>query len=539
MKLLRNYCFQALLFVISVVMMQSCSCNKNSSLSDKLNAVVSDKTQLVLTGDIERLFEQMEIKVVNGKVELPDYLATAINGNLGEAYKHNFYRVIENLKGVDYNNALLAFNNIGVNMEALFVFGVEDESDFVDTFEKLSKSYAKGSAGDYATVGGDFFQIFVKDHLGFMVYTIGGFQKGEKGAETIDAWMKEASETPLTTWKKDYLTQEAVGTMLFATEAANVLPGMAERMKAQLAPVGLDSLASGYLGMSCKLDKQDINLSIVSMDKDGKQIETSMMGKFNEALIGYASNIDIFAASLDMNQKGYDSLSKGISAQLNQIGMLLTNSQAQYVKDLYTRVANLPSEYLSEGGMFLAASLAEDVDPVKLLSDPSSLSNYHIVFAADLKPAKAQEAFKLITESLSNLSNIPLEDTSAKSEIPGMKQNTLTSRYISDYDFYNETDKYETLTMNIGLDGNVLVISNAPIRKSDVKQFDKEVFKSSMVAMQLVLNESVPSVKKQLNLPFGVNAYSKSTGATTELNIKVTDTQKNIIPALLGLRYSD
>ena len=539
MKIFRNFFFQTVVFALTVVLMQSCSCNGNADLEAKLKAVASDSTQVLMVGNFDRLFDQTGIKVDGDQVQLPEYLINTINNTLASSTRQNINFAIKDLRGIKYNNFVVAIKLPDTDKQQLaampsvaMVFSVSDEGDLEKSLAKIDPGVSSEKLNGYRLIGTRRFQIAVKDKLGYAVFAGGNPLTGANVVEAIEGWNKQAEEAPLSSWKKDFLCSDKVynlivGTGWFFENMAKVNPMYSpDFLKTQ----GLEAVADGFATFSANLDDQTAQLVVSMLDKDGKEVKNPYAGKFNTDMMKYASAGNVLAFSTAINHAGYEAQAKALNEVFD--GMKSQAGMFSYVvpmlENIFKGLTDFTTKYMSDGGFFLTAGFADDATLVKL-ARPSA-DDFRIVLTADLLKDKAAEGYDYICNKVGEAMKTA---TRTSSESNGMKVTTFSTREITDYDFRTEQDVYSTFNINVALDGNILVVSNTAVAKSNECPFDKKLFENSAASAQLVINKKTP-VLSMLGLPFGVDATLQTKQSTATLEVKVTDTDKHVLEAVLG-----
>lgn len=529
MKVLNNFFVRLLLVVAAVGMMPSCSCDSQKGLADKIDEVVSDNTDLVITGDIARCFNQLEIAVENGKVVLPDYITQLMNQTMNSKERIGFTEFLDKFEGLDYDNTLLAFNFNGMAPQAIFVFGVTDEDTFANSLKALEDGIKTGKAGSYTTVGGEAIQILMSGKTAYFTVDMTGPLTGDSAVKAIEGWQKKASEKPLASWKKDFLTRPNIVNGLLSAKPFYQIIKLASGNDpmVNMKKMGMEALADGFIGFSANLEGPTFEIAGVSMDKDGKPVAANIGGKFNESMMDYAAYTDMVAFSLCLNENGYKNLAEQTkSIAGNELAGLPAGMQSGML-DIIGKITELPAEYLSDGGIFASGGIASGVTMADF--NPDSPKCYHVVVAADIKPEKAREAYSSICELLDNMAG--KAGTNSGDEYTVAVKVNVGDDDVTDQPVYVEVPVY------VKLEGNVVIVSNAPIVKAQYIPFDKTLFASSQVMIQAVITKATPVVK-DLELPVGVNVFSMGSGADGKFIATFTDTEKKFFPVLVDLLSS-
>ncbi len=510
-----------LLVVAAIGMMYSCSSDKQDGLAGKIKDVVSDNTDVVITGDIARLFEQLEFTVKDGKIDLPPYFTRMLNNAMNSKERIELTSMLDKVEGIDYNNALIALNIKGMNPQVLMVFSVTDEDVFAKSMQSLDESVEVGKAGSFKTVGNDQLQIFVDGKMAYIPVGAMGPATGDGGAKAIEKWQDAASDKPVADWKKDFLLRPNVMNLLMSAQPFYQAMQLVSNVDgtANLKKLGMEELKDGYIGMTANLEGPSFEMTGESFNKDGKNIESNYGGKFNQNLMDYAAHTDLVAFSLCMNENGYNVFAEAFK----QAAAVQPAGLADQVKAV-AEMAGLPAEYLSDGGMFAAGGLAPSVTMSNF--NPNSPASYHVVIAADIKADKVAEAFDGVCSALDAMAG--------KSGVKSDDGYTVTVKANVGYNDFTEQIEYVEVPVYVKVDDNILVISNSPIVKAQYIPFDKTLFASGQSTIQIITTGNTPVVK-ELNLPVGLNMYATAQGSGGKFMTTFTDTDKKFVPALVDL----
>lgn len=533
MKIFTKTWFQIFMVALSVGLMQSCSCRGGADLDKKLNAVASDDTDLILVGNLERLFGQTGIEAGDGNIVLPSYLKNAINTLMSSKDKDDI-NFLTTLKGVDYNNAVVAMKLDSLDARAVVVIAVTNPSDLEKSLASQESGVTTEEIDGYKLVGTRRTQVVVKDGLGYMLMAShGGMCTGTDAVQAVRKWNSDAEKTPLTAWKKEYLSADRVLNLL-------ITPGQLFKQMATINPVfsaenlkkqGLSALTEGTMAISANLDAQTFDISFALYDKDGKVAPNPYAGKFNTEMMKFATAGDIVAVGFAANQDGYKAQQQGFEsyvAMLRSQPGLLNDYLVPQIEGLFKGWNDFTSQYLSDGGFFFAAGLAKDATLGKLMQP--SQADFHIVLTADLKPESAENAYRFVCGQMSQIMS---NATVSTADNAGMKTTTFSVRELVDYDFRNDTDVYDTFKLNVALDGNILVISNSDIVKGEKSPFNKDLFANSAFTAQGIIGNTTPVISG-FNLPFGAQATITTKDMSSQFSVKVTDTDKHILDAVLS-----
>lgn len=519
-----------LTLLLAVGLFSACSSKHDNDIEDMISLTAADSDLLVLSGDVETLLKQLEIKEDDGKLEFPTYLQTVINlfGNNGV---RTFTDILSNrLEGLEYEEVLFTLGNSENGLTGVFVFPVDNEKELISSISQISPNTIEGQAGNYRTLTRGGFQVLLKDNLGFIVFSQNGLPTGEEAVEVLEAKMKTAAEKPLARWKEKYLDSDKVASVIFDVEQCADIINTLNRAMGNRA---IDTTTSGwnlgdYVGCSFNLEGPAIKLKSEMFDKDGKPVKSPYVGDFDTGLMKYAWSTDFAAMSIALNQLAYDELAGQLSSAIReQLKSEMGYFDPRVSENLIEQVASLPKEYLTDKGLFASFGFAENVNLANTNFD--SPEAYHIVVAASLKPDKANDAFVFIANTLAELGTLTpgIDNAMARSA-------TVTVKSNDRYDYASGEWISETYDINILLDKNTLVISNGKISQTGGANFTKDVFQNSAFAFQLIANDKNPLIS-QFGVKEGLDVYAFSKEYTNELVFQATNTNKKIVPALMGL----
>lgn len=541
---MRNLCkvLSAGIFAVIGSLFLSCTSEAPHNLDVKLDTAISDSIEVVFTGDIKMLFEQTDITVKNGHVKLPEYIANIFGGSVMTTHDSNdmtMSKILDTLDGVEYDDVVLAFNAEKVEgLEGMLVFGLTDKKDFINSLKKIDPDLREGMAQDFVTIGHGGHHILIKDNLAYCAFNDYGELMPDEAARIIERWNRYAETAPLAAWKKDYLTQKRVmnGLISVSTITSSTDHLMKHSVMAQfnsLSPVDKD----GYIGFGANLEGPSLKFFVSNFDKGGKICDTDMNGNFNTEMMRFASPDDIIAISWCLNQKGYEFIAQASANPSLKKNMQLAQPYAELSREIYgflSRYGDVPAEYLSEGGVFVAGGLASDFS----LTDFLKPSAYHFVLAADLKPGKAEAAYAGIVKNINSLlSDSPARYSLSNVTLNGISQKAVSIPYVSDYDNMAGISATSNLECYVALVGNILVVSNKPVCRYESNPFSKDIFSGKMMAAQVILPATSP-IMEIAGIKTGFEIWSESDGTTGELVISFPDTDRKFIPELFGLLSS-
>lgn len=509
------------LFLIPLLVgiMASCSSNRDNELDAMLAKVATDTDIILVSGNIEHLFEQLDIEVEKDRPVLPDYLQRAVNLFGGRALREATSVFTEKIDGINYEDVLIAVKK---DMKTIITFGLEDEGAFTTSIKKENKNIEVGSVGEYTTIGDEYAQILIKDNLAFVVVGRLGALAGQEAVNVLEEAASQASSAPLARWKKKYLAEDCV------ISAVVNYKGLLNLAQADgLSDFDITGMSDmiEYVTFNFNLDGPEAKIESRMLDKEGEIIKQPYIGKFDTSLMAYSYPNDFVGVSFSLNNKGYTTLGSALSDMYkkttrSQYSMFGVDRQMESMID---RVANLPAEFLADGGVFGSLGYPDGVTLAQLGSNPMV---WHFVVAADIKPEKIDEAFKSVTQLLAEEGTVTVSPDSKKAVVKIVSSEK--------YDYRTNDWVKETYDINVVVDGNTLVVSNDEVRKNKDVNFSKEVFAESAFGLQVIINEKNPVVS-MMGIRQGVDFYVYCKEKTNEMVLKVTNSDKKIIPSTLGL----
>lgn len=533
MKRIIRPMWQTALVAIAALSLFACS-SREQDVREKLDSVVNDSTKMVVTADISRLFDALDVVEKKGKLELPEYLRATVNKFCDEKARQGINNILDKAEGIGYDNAVLAVSDdVTGELTGVFVFTVTDKSDFVGSLKTLADKVNTDNAGSYEAVKAGDIQVLMTDEQGFIVFDSRKPLWGAEAAALLDKWREKARKLPLADWKADRLTERHVGNLLVSNrwytdiirrfDAGTDLQAGDEKYRR--------AVNNGNTFLSFDMTGQSVSLSTVTLDTEGAVIEIPYTGKFDTELMAYASPDDFLAISMSMNADGYKTLSEAINNAMSQLSEMYKTGMAEDVTASYAPVidgiASLPQEYLTDGGIFASFGFAEGLTLGK--ADFTSPQAYHLVIAADIQPEKVTKAYNSLCDQIALMCQTN-DDLTINRDPSGKCK--VTIRYGEDYDHLSDKWIYSTVDVNIERHDNRIVISNAPIKKNNTNVFAKEVFDGTIFAGQLVVSAQTPIVK-ELGFKEGLTA-SISSRNTTDIELTVTGTDSKFVPAVMS-----
>ena len=500
--------------LICAAVMMLASCGNNTPVSDKIKEYIPDDCMMVVSGDVERALGQLNCKTnSDGQIELPDELSQLTS------YDKDINKLLD-FKGIDWNNVVVGVRDKGEKLSALVIFSVTD----IDTFCKSMKDAEDDETlevdkdGDYTTFGDKRHVIALKDNLGFLAIKNGTLVKQSKAASTIDEWRDNAKESPLADWKLDYMTQNRIFNMLIDGKKVG-------NMLMDFMPYGINSLPSmeyltkGFMGFHMDADGPQITMGGEFMDADGKTKTIPQAGSFDASLLAYASPKDIMAFGTGFGSTKDMALGFGALPGMNK--QMLEQLQAVY--DLF------------DGSSLMGA--AGPLNGLGSFTDPQ-YDNWHFVAAAKLKGDNASKAKDLIAMLAAAADSAAVTGNEMVLNIPVKYSYDDFDYEYSEPDFYGDDyvqqPKITYGKLYIKQEGDVLVVSNAPISKQS-NSFKAGEFEGKCGEFQFALTKSDLKEYSGLEIPFGVSfvADAPKGGGSCSAVLALTDTEGSIYDNLV------
>lgn len=538
MKLLRNYLFQALMFVVAVLAMQSCSCNK-SSVEDKLNKIASDKAALIVVGDVEHVLNALEVEVKDGKLVLPEYLSDLFAA-AGES--RNFEDMNDDLDefdgGIDFTNAVLVMNNISTRPSFVLNFDVNDDEQLYKFMSDMDEDVSKDDFDGYTVIGDEHASILIKDNSAYFVMKNGRVLAEDKAIEELEDWFDKAAEKPLADWKKQYLTAENTdaAAILNCAKLADLLNYMSRSEREQLQLFEKQAgckIRDMNIAAKFSLNGPSVNINLSIMNSDGQVLDNPLGKEVNTDLLAYTRPNDFAVATFSISDKGLDAISTVVNSlfdkdmnrykewsneyynkYMNYYGDSYYYGQAVYYSNKYDQASTEKEMFNSfknavDGDFMIAAGLGSDCHSLEQLVRSNSEAGVHVVAAASCKNGNQ----RVIYDAMYNLCH---------------STDSVMSGSAPADNFSVKIDR--DLTIYCALDGTNIVMSNEPITKGSSNNFNTADFAGKSLALQL----SIPAnheLISEYNLPCGLLVNASAEKMSYDLNVTLTDTKQNIVPA--------
>lgn len=515
------------LMIVAVAMcgiFASCS-DKAETIEDKLKTYVSDDTNLIVTLDLKRALDAVEIEAneKEGTLELPGYL----NDFIKDAFSKDDKKALDDMlefKGFDWTNTVFGIKfdtKDGIEPKsALIIFSVKDDDEFAEALEdidgaKLSKDEDKTEG--FTVVSNKHFAVMIDGHLGFIAIDKKGPCKATKAATVINEWKDAADEKALADWKVEKLKTEKIANVFLSLDIYKTLfEQMGNQEKQAMKAFGVESLYDAYAMFSFDLNAETVSFDCQLFGKDGKDFENKNFAgsKIDTSLLAYANSQDLIAGAM-----GIGDVSKVVKG-LTEAGAINKSEADQ---------ASAVLKLLNNSTLFVAAGPVEGINS---FTRPS-LGNWH--FVAALKTQSAANSQELVNMAASLLGGELNKDESGNMSI------SVPTDYTYDYDPYTYDYVRKPIafkTLFIKQDGNTIVVSNSAISKKGGCPVSEKIFDGKYMALGLVAPKTNPLLSS-INMPFGFNAQLSGTTSAASFSASLTGVSGKFIPTLFKFFYEN
>ncbi len=530
MKLLRNYLFQTLLVVAAVLSMHSCSCGGAKSMEGKLDKV-SDKAQVIVALNIEKLFDQLDITVSDkGTIELPSYITKCVNLMGGDK---KAVRQLTEFKGIDFTQAVFVGYDLDdqghydddkekwVNGDSfmMMIFNVSDEDDFVKSVKDADSQAWSGESEGYTvltTSDGRGPKFLIKDGLAYLV-------DDDTSVKDLERRLEAAKDVPLASWKKDYLSGDDAELAVLLT--GDIFDQMPREFQSSLASSVDIDIMTASMGFKGDLDGPTASLTGALFDKDGNPAKLDFTEKIDTSLLKYVHENDLAVGACGLN-----SLSR-LKTLINRMGV---NGMPTELENSMNKILNFKDLTM----MFAAGPLNDK----SFMDWNNPAEEMRFTMAVSGKPNDMSDLYNFVCEIMDINSN----DSTAYYGAPelGKPVSTYPDKYsvrVMTGGRYNwEIDDYEYTYMNFYAQkqGNTIVFSNAPIADKGSNNFTAAEFADKTSMFKFVMPKNLPNLGG-IKLPNGF-VFSCWGGDTAEgtAQLSITGTEEKIVPALVEMAMS-
>ena len=514
MNLIKNYLLRTLLVVAAVLSLHSCSCSGPKSMEGKLDKV-SDKAQLIVTVNVEKLFEQLDITVSDkGTIELPTYFTqffNAVGGNRKEL------RQITEFSGIDYTQAVIAGYDLDDSHDpfVMMIFNITDKDDFIKSVKEADDNAQTRDSDGYTVIStsdGYGPKLLIKDNLAYMV-------SDKVSAKDLSQRLEAAKDLPLAEWKKKYLSDDnSEVAVLLTGDILDNIP--APLLSSFTAGIDIDPMTASF-GFKGTLSGPTASINGAYLDKDGNPAKLKFTKNIDTALLKYINPKD-----LAVSATGISSLEhlKTLIARMGIQGMP-DEMQASLDKILSFKDLSL----VFAAGPLTDKSFIEWNDPAAEIRLTVALSGSE----ADMK-----DLYNFVCEFMDLSTN---EFTNGQTPRLGSPAKNYPDQYtvrVKTNERYNwETDEYEYNYMDIYAqrNGNSIVFSNAPVTDKGNTNFTAAEFGDKTAMFKIILPKDLPNLGG-IKLPNGfvLTGWGGDTAAGN-IELSITGTQEKIIPAIVDM----
>lgn len=529
MKVIKRI-FGLMPLVAAILLLAGCSSSEKREASSMLETVVSDNTEFVVVVNFNKFFEQSEIKVENGEIVLPDYLKR-YTGLLGGSPLSE----LNSIQGIDYDNLVFAFDGLNNReMEGVMMFGLKDEASFINSMEQINEDIKTGREGGFTTLGDGQTTLLIRDNIVYAVLSDKGIVSAKESFAYLEDKFDAAASSPLSGWKKNYLTSSKVVNVL--VKADYILDAYGKSFGAEdydfLKAAGVEEIKDGYFGFYFNMDGPSIRFGASGFAQNGEPVKSDLNGKFNRKMMDYAYPTDMLAFGWSMNEKGYKLFKKSLKEVFNAPATSygISSSQKEMIEAIVDEYSGYPAEYLSDGGLFMSGGFAANTTLNNF--EASSPNSYHILASFDLKQDKAAEALREMNEIMSEFT-AAAGGKSGETTFGDLKQTVYTIPFVSDGDIFGATDTPRDIKIYVAMDGNILLLSNDVIKKSR-NVFKPEIFEGCMTAFELLVTPD-SEIGSLLGGKLGIEADMTSRNDEGEFVLTFTGSDTNFLRTLVEL----
>lgn len=313
---------KAILAMLIVTLMVS-SCSDSGKLLDSVPANV--QTVAILDG--ERLAKNLEIKIEDGKIQLPP----AIERSVGRLDPSVSEIITKASTSIDLEHIVI----YAINREAYVTFEIKDAAKFEEAAKEISPNTESVSGYTAYNIKGS--TMLVKDNQGWIM----GDSNASTAANRVDAAIKAAADKSIADNGKfvDALDKDGIISAVVTAEFYKQL--------------GNANAAEQFEGVGLLADIKDNAFDIDVYTIGAKEKPANdMLTKISPAFLDYAGNNTIFAAAVGIKD------GQKWEQALQEAATMLNGSQAQ--------VINMILPYIKEIDGTLSITLAaNDINSIK------------------------------------------------------------------------------------------------------------------------------------------------------------------------------
>lgn len=517
MKIFIRYFFSTLVVLACAVLAQSCS-DQNSDIKKKLSIVASSRDDVVMVGDLEHTLEQLDIKVANGRIMIPDQMrALAQEDSESTTALDNMERG-EIFKAVDMTSAVVLGKMSGSTSYTLVYFNVTGSQQLKDALTTLDMSDVRVEReGDYDIVTDGNFALVVDGNDCFMVVRDGQPQTGSAAVSELSTWFDEAKNYPLEGWKKDYLAQTCVMSMWLSSNMVRMFePKGWDEINAKLSQFPDLKLENLSIGLRGNLEGESLKVN-ASLFNGDKVMSNPFAGKFDTEMLRYTGPSDNVVMALALSSPGLqllkaetDKYMDRVKDEMNDIPMNFNPDEDLYTTLMSSLTALSGLLDAMDGSVLYTCGLNTDAGLIGMASQPSKM--VRMLLAVKLKDNKGPV---FMQEFIKYMDQYGYE---ACSEGTGFK---MVLEGSGDY-FYATLDA----------DCFVLYINRELAGGESI--FDKNLFNKSWLTLQAVVKQDI-SLPLPFKLPFGACASLTSDKMSFDMTVSLTGTDKKFVLALVSM----
>lgn len=503
----------ALATLTAAVLLTACS----DESPDKLEYIVADDADIVVTGDISRLVATTGSTVDGNRIAPSATLNEAIAA-LPPYNRKAVGRMLE-FKGFDWSDALLTAKTGKNGVDIVIVWSVTDADAFAKSLCEEEPALTTGKHAGYTTVGTDGGCLLLKDNLGFMAIHNGKPCSAKGAAALIDAWHEKAEKQPIADWKKEKLrAANIINVMVAGRPFAKKLEGDAAYHLAALrypfVKEWVPKVSEGILFGSFDIEGQSATARLSVFDTAGKELDIAGKGKIDTSLLKYGTEHDVAVAAIANTEKIASFIEK-----------FLPRDARQPDREPFDKIV----KNLNGSAVLMAGPKTADI------TGYDRLSNWSIVFAAHYKDQGAAQAVDYLAQLARTMAS---DEFRLATHQPG---HHAAIDIVTDYEYNDNVPYFEDGYMTPVVsrffafaDGDVLVISNDPISLNGPgTAVGKKVLEGDNSYAAVVDLGKGRAPLSAFNTPFGVNATLAACGNTVSAEITLTDTDRPFMEAIL------